>query len=87
LILVESHWKKPNVGFHRDIRLKDVFHDSALQPPAPDATPVCEIQSFTDYEEIDPLIKGLDAVACADDTITATRLVSRKDAKVSGFKF
>ncbi len=29
-----------------------------------------EIQSFIDYEEIDPLIKGLDAVARADDTIT-----------------
>jgi hypothetical protein len=29
-----------------------------------------EIQSFIDYEEIDPLIRGLDVVARADDRIT-----------------
>jgi hypothetical protein len=32
--------------------------------------PPIEIQSFIDYEEIDPLIKGLDSVARADDRIT-----------------
>jgi hypothetical protein len=31
---------------------------------------VTEIQSFIDYEEIDPLIAGLDAVYRANDTIT-----------------
>jgi len=37
---------------------------------AESARPNSEIQSFIDYAEIDSLIKGLDAVAHADDTIT-----------------
>src|SRR6185295_6654661 len=34
------------------------------------ARPNSEIQSFIDYAEIDSMIKGLDAVAHADDTVT-----------------
>jgi len=37
---------------------------------AESAQPATEIQSFIDYEEIDPLIRGLDLVARVDDTTT-----------------
>lgn len=38
-------------------------------PTEPDR-PVVEVRSLIDYEEIDPLIRGFDAVAKADDKIT-----------------
>jgi hypothetical protein len=53
--------------------------------------PPVDVRSLIDYEEIDPLIKGLDVVAKADDTITKlthfeARYRTRGDFEIVVFK-
>jgi len=50
-----------------------------------------EVRAFMDYEEIDPLIKGLDSVAKTDDTITKlanfeAHYTTNGDLEIAGFR-
>jgi len=50
-----------------------------------------EIRSFMDYEEIDPLLKGLDTVAKTDDTITKlanfeAHYTTKGQLEIAGFR-
>ena len=56
-----------------------------------ESEPPIEVRSFMDYEEIDPVIKGLDIVAKTDDTVTKlanfeAHYTTRGELEIAGFR-